>query len=283
MKAMCTTPKFIVLTLALALTGCVSPYEKFYKKVITPEDEVFLLPYSGHTEYVSSPLDDIANSQMRIEEKGYQLIGYSFFEANAGDYNSSLTAKAAEIQADVVLVSSKNAGTLDSFVPIINYSPGQNSTTYASGVVNATARNNYGASAYGTANYSGTSTTTSPGSFNTSYLPIQVQRSENQAIFFRKRFYQFGAFLDRLPTELSQKLERNAGLVVRVVVESSPAFVANILVGDILVTIDDEPIISVDEFMMQVDRKAGQNVAIGILRHEKPKTIQVQLKSFAKR
>lgn len=272
------SPKLIAaVTLLAALTACVAPYEKFYTKVITPEYETFLLPYSGHTDYVSTPSADIADSARRLGEKGYQMLGYAAFEANAADYTSSLKAKAAEVQADVVLVSSEYAGTLNTVVPILNYTPGQNSTTYSSGTVNATARNNYGATAYGTANYTGTSTTTSPGTFNTNYVPIQVQRSKNEASFWRKRTFVFGAAYSPLTPELRQKLERNAGLIVTGIVENTAAFSANVLVDDILVSIDGEPIVSVEEFNAQLRRKAGQKVSIAILRKGAPKTIDMQL------
>jgi len=263
--------------LLLVLTACVAPYEKFYTKVITPEYEAFLLPYSGHTDYVSTPAADIADSARRLGEKGYQLLGYAAFEANAADYTSSLKAKAAELKADVVLVSSEYAGTLNTVVPILNYMPGQNSTTYSTGTVNATARSNSGNTAYGTAIYSGTSTTTSPGTFNTNYVPIQVQRAKNEASFWRKRTFVFGATYDPLTPELRQKLERNSGLIVTGIVENTAAFTANILVGDILLSIDGELITSFEEFNRQLKRKAGQKVSVALLRKETQKTIELQL------
>ena len=273
-----TRPRLVAaIPMLLALAACVAPYDKFYTKVITPEFEAYLLPWSGRTDYVSTSTEGIPDATRRLGEKGYQLLGYVAFEANAGDYTSSLKAKAAEVQADVVLVSSEFAGTLNTVVPILNYTPGQNSTTFTSGTVNATARNNYGATAYGTANYSGTSTTTSPGTFNTNYIPVQVQRSKNEASFWRKRTFVFGAAYVPLTPEIRQQLERNSGLVIIGVVENSAAFLANILIDDILVSIDDEPIISVEEFNQQIRRKAGQKIAIEIIRKGKTKTIVMQL------
>ena len=266
------------IILLILLSACVAPHDKFYTKITPAQMEVFLLPYSGHTEYVNvSSKKELDATSNKLLERGYAMLGYSSFEANAGDYSASLKSKATEVQADVVTVFTESAGTLNTVAPILNYTPGQNSTTYSSGTVNATAHNNYGATAYGTANYSGLSTTTSPGTFNTSYVPIQVLRLNNSALYWRKRVYIFGANYEQLTPEIRQQLEQNNGIVITLIVENTPAFLANILVGDIMLKIDGEAIISPDDFSAKSRQKAGRKVSIELIRKGVKKTIELQL------
>ena len=115
-------------------------------------------------------------------------MGYaSFVVDSALDYSPGLRWKAKDVGADIVLVAASNAGTESGVAPLINYQPGQTSTTYQSGRVNATASSSNGTSAWGTAQFSGQSTTTTSGSYSTSYVPYTRNLQKSVASFWRKR------------------------------------------------------------------------------------------------
>jgi hypothetical protein len=268
----------MAFVLVALFASCQNPYSRFYTNTIPQDRERWLLPHTGETQFFSTSESERQTSIDGLIRQGYIVIGYASFEANAQDYTSALRAKAKEVQADIVLLDSSYAGTRSGVMPLVTYQPGQNSTTYSSGQVNT---NVYGSGGYaqGTGNYSGTSTTTSPGTFNTQYVPYNVQRNNYGAVFFRKYHYLFGARFSPLNDDQRRALQRNTGLVVNVVIDGSPAFVANILPGDILLTIDGETIISADELNGRMIEKAGQVVKFGVLRDGVNKVIEVQLNS----
>ena len=278
------TPKWFLSYVAIgglsfAVTGCVNPYQKFYTNTIRPETSRNYLPHTTETEYFSASSPDMKRDVEALERRGYRSVGYVSFNADAKDYTSDLHDKAKEVQADIVLIHSSYMGTRSGVIPLVTYQPGQTSTTYTNGQVQANAYGR-GGYAYGTANYSGTSTTTAPGTYNTNFIPYSVERDSYSAVFFRKYHYLFGARWVPLDDEQRRVLQRNTGVVVSLVVEGTPAFLANILPGDILVTMDGETVQSVEWLNRRTMEKAGQNVRWGILRNGSEKVIEVQLNNF---
>lgn len=258
-----------------ALAGCQNPYSQFYTNRVPADRVQYLLPHTGETQYFSATSTDMRGESRSLISRGYVPIGNASFEARAGDYSSDLHQRAKELQADVVLVSSSYARTQSGAIPVMTYQPGQTSTTYTSGQVHTNSYGNgYG---YGSANYSGTSTTTSPGTYNTEYIPYSVARNNYTAVFFRRNYFIFGATYNRLDDEQRRMLQRNTGIVVDIVVEGTPAFAANILPGDILLTIDGDPIVSTDWISNCWKEKAGQIVKVGILRNGTEKVIELRL------
>ena len=262
----------------LALCGCqTNPYTQYYTNVIPPQETAKLLPYSGHTDFMSVPLNDWKAGVDKLMSMGYAYLGYANFEGRAKDYEPKIRERAKELGADIVLVTSAFARTVSGVMPLLNYQPGQVATTYSSGQVNANAFNNQGTYTHGTANYSGQSTTTTPGTFSTNYVPYSVDRYSYGAGFFRKRSWVFGARCVPLDTNQRQKLQRNIGVVVAMVVDGSPAFLANILPGDILLTIDGEQITTGENFLAQIDARTGRKVSVGMLRNDKEMMIELEL------
>jgi len=268
---------FIGPLLAL-LVGCQNPYDKFYTRTLPEGFERYLIPHTGGTQFVSAPENEMKQGVETLVGRGYNVLGYASFEANARDYSSALHKKAEELQADIVLVSSAYARTQSGVIPLITYQPGQTSTTYSSGQVNANAYGT-GGSVYGTANYSGVSTTTASGTFNTNYIPYSVERRTFSAVFLRRYHYLIGARWKPLDDEQRRALQRNSGLCVVFVIEGTPAFRANILPGDILLTLDNEPIESPDWLNAKSLEKAGQLVKFSVLRNGTEKTIELRINS----
>jgi len=260
--------------LLLLASGCASNgYSRFYQnKVISGSTN--LQPYSGTSRIYAT--SDLVKDCDKIIRDGYFLIGESSFDGPPQS-DDALMFQAKVVGADIVLLKSSYLGSQQTSIPILQYNPGQTSTTTSSGTVNAYA---YGSGGYanGTANYYGNSTTTTPGTYSTQNIPITIQRYTYDAGFFRKLPSPvFGASCQPLPSDIRTKLEQNTGLLVVIVVNDSPAFIANILEGDVLLKINREDIISVTDFGSKLVKYAGQKADFEIWRKGETKTISVQL------
>ena len=115
------------------------------------------------------------------------------------------------------------------------------------------------------------------GTFSTNYVPYNIDRYSYVAMFYRKRSFVFGANWVPLDANQRQQLQRNTGVVIVTVVDGTPAFLANILPGDILLTIDGEQITTDQNFRAQTVARAGKKVSIGLLRNGKEMTIEMEL------
>jgi len=286
MKSPSTRGRTIGVTILVALTaGCQNPYDKFYTSTIPPKLNRGLLPHTGETQISSVPATEIKSSIETLVKRGYVVVGYAKFEAKAGDYTLSLRAKAQEVQADIVLMSSAYARTRSGVSRVLDYNPLEGSTTYSSGQVHSS---NYGLGGYiqPSGTFSGKSmpssamsTTTSPGTFSADYVPYSVQLNDYSAYFLRRFHYLIGAPLSPLSDEQRRALQRNTGLVVNIVVEATPAYAAHILPGDILLTIDGEDIVSAEMLNERALAKAGQVVRLGVLRDGVNKDIELRVDS----
>lgn len=207
----------------VALTACASGYQKFYQPYADPRtlSEVQLLTPGEQPMIFSS--NDLDRDVKVAVSKGYRPVGHASFNGAMEDHKS-LTQQAEAVGALLVLVKSKFAESRTITTPL--FVP-DSQTTYVSGNV-------YGSGSF--ASYSGTATT-----YGTSIIPITTtqQRFDQTAVFFVKTTSKakFGLMTTDLTQEQRIHLERNTGAVVDVVREDSPAFVANILPGDVIIEI----------------------------------------------
>jgi hypothetical protein len=273
--------KLLLLSIGSAaicfITGCATTpngFSQFYQD--RAGAGITNLPsYSGSTKIIAQSTDP-TNDIKELYRNGYALIGFSAFEGSP-QTQDMLVSQAKKIGADVVLYSSVYLGSQQAAVPFLQYHPGQTYTTTSSGTVNANAWGS-GGYAYGTGNYYGNSTTTSPGTFSTQVVPVTVQRYQYQAGFFRKmKPAIFGVLPQPLPSEIRQQLQRNTGLFVWIVQSGSPAFYANILEGDVILKMNGEDVLSLPDLIEKNAKFAGQKVDVEVWRNGEFKTISVQL------
>ncbi len=103
-------------------------------------------------------------------------------------------------------------------------------------------------------------------------------KSDHEATFWAKSQPPVLGVMDRpLNEEERARLMRNDGLVVELVIDSSPAAAAHIQPGDIFVAIDGKPILdplAVPAFLQSI---AGRKVRIDLLRGGAPHAVEVQL------
>jgi serine protease Do len=83
------------------------------------------------------------------------------------------------------------------------------------------------------------------------------------------------------PAGVARKLRRavglpeREGLLVRVVEEGSPAHAAGVEAGDLIVSVDGQPVTDADQLYAALDRATGQRLALGIVRGVDERTMTV--------
>ena len=195
-------------------------------------------------------------------------IGYSSFTSGWRAKPKGALKQGKKVSADlVVVIDPRYERTVSSSIPITTPTT---STTYHSG--NATA---YGAGGTVTAYGSGTSTTYGS---QTTYIPYSIDRYEYGAIYFIKRRYSFGVNVRPLDDFERQRLQTNSGVVVAVVVEGSPAFAADVLLGDIITRFNNEAVTTPEHFTELTAAYARQQVEVVLIRGDQVIRKLVQLK-----
>jgi hypothetical protein len=263
----------LILAAAILCIGCKNPYTDFYHPYQTViGNNRFAQPQGDPSIYSYSANVDQDNRAMR--ENGFVMVGYSSFNGNgnAGSQENVIT-QARTVGASVVMLKNAHAGTRTGVMPYTTYNPGQVITTNSSGTANAYGT---GGSAYGS--YQGTSTTYVPGTSNTQMVPYTVQRYDFLATYWAKSSkIRLGVVYLNLPTEMRQRLQRNTGVVADLIIKGSPAFISNILVGDVILKINDEDVIDGTGFSGMLDRFAGKQVVLTIIRGSEQKLISLHL------
>jgi hypothetical protein len=252
------------------LGGCATnPFAQFYqdgtqKMPLTMQQR--LLPPPKEPQIAVVTRATFQEECRHLIERGYAFIGSADFAGPLAS-RDQLIAQAKKVGAEVVLYDSDFSHTEEGIMPWLSYEPGQTFTTQQYGTIGGYA-------------YSGSSTTTTPGTYQTEFIPYQRQVFIQGAAFWRRlKPGIFGAQFGPLPDDLRARVQRNTGVLVLAVVEGSPAFRANIMRGDIIVQISDRDASTVQEMMASLDALAGQKVPIKIIRDTQTLTMEVQLNS----
>lgn len=131
-------------------------------------------------------------------------------------------------------------------------------TSYSTGTATA-----YGPG--GVVNAYGSGTTTTYGT-TTTMIPMTVNRSDYGAAYFVKRKWTFGTLWRDLNDAERQELQSNKGVYVRVVIDNSPAYQADILPGDIILAVDGAPVLNQKSIANELRVHAGQVVTVSLYR-----------------
>lgn len=271
-----TTKRFRILVPAMVLIGlgCQSPYEEpsnpfsdFYKGQANLR---LLADYDKKQSLIQVYSSNNFSRDVEVFiRKGYRVGGQSSFEGLSGQQNIELNMKnqAADIGASVILVSSQYARTISGAMPVPVMS---SATAYSSGSAYAYGSNGYG-SAYGNGS------TTVLGS-STVMVPYSVQRSNFSAVYLYKATPPiFGIIPQELDDLTRRRIQSNLGVIVKLVIDNSNAFYADILPGDVLLSINGESVATPQVFFDLISKFAGQKIVIIIERNGKriEKTFQL--------
>ena len=172
----------ITIIIISALVGCANPYAKYYNDATFGYDakkRASIQPLEGtpKAQRVPAVTAKIVNS---LASQGFIQLGFSEFTNTDDASPSQMVAHAKKIGAQYVFYSEKFSHAEQGVKAIPVYTPGQTSTTNTSGNANVWAPGQ--GSAYGS--YSGTSTTTTPGTFSTSYVPATYYHKTKTAFFY---------------------------------------------------------------------------------------------------
>jgi membrane-associated protease RseP (regulator of RpoE activity) len=268
---------FVALLIAIPIAGCATnPYRQFYVSRLNgqPVSAVpYLIPNDGEPQVISGrqPSDD----ELRMVEDGYELIGYANFVGPPQDL-SLAKRRARELKAAAVLVYNTNPQTITETMPVPDFSfvsevlSPKTETTRTTGTIQGTA---------GSASYSESSTKTLPPAKSTPRTTTFTStRCEQVATFWVKAK---PARLGILPRDLTadERAARgtNRGIAIAAVMKGSPAYAADLFRGDILMRIGEAILLTSEDLVPAVDRYAGRDVDLLIVRNGNEKTVRVKL------
>jgi len=268
-----------VILSALLISGCAANgFEKYY----SPQPGSEKLAASPYVEKpaeepkVYTHSNDIQGDAKRLAEDGYVLIGTSSFYGPANRVSKSQAIdEAKRVGASIVLIKTSYKDTVSGSMPYTVANPTQYATVNTTGTVNS-----YGSGGYANGSYNSTSTVAMPGGYSTYNIPYNISRDDFFASYWAKlskEKMRLGIRYVPLPDDVRQRLKRNTGVLVPVVVNGTPAFKANILEGDVILKVNGADVIDVPGFDAQLTQLAGQTAEFSIIRGEEPIVIKVRL------
>lgn len=238
-------------------------YSKFYQAA--PAGSVALFPSAIPAEVAPSS-GNLQDDTLRMWERGYAPIGYSSFNGQLRDPTKALKF-AKKLKARYVVTAagqvSETSGAVPMTLPSLN-------TAQTFGTVSAT--NSYGGNATGTFN----ATTTTDGS-QTTYIPFAIRRADQVAAFFQPVERKGSGVYGRdLTAEERAALGTNHALYVLAVREGSPAFDADMLPGDIILSINGDRL-TIESWNAAMRSPTGTRVKVGLKRGGEIKTLNVTI------
>jgi len=258
--AISRTALLAMLATSMTLFGCASGYKEFYTPTqgVTPE----LIASTRAGQPSAMPIVERAQpgDPQKIHDayakRGYILIGTSSFNSGRSESDDSAILQAQAVGADLVLIlNPKYTGSVTSSIPITTPT---SSTSYSTGTATA-----YGSHGPITAYGSGTTTTYGT---STSYIPMTVNRSDYAAGYFVKGRYSLGVSVRDLNDSERQEIQTNKGAIIDVVVDGTPAFNADLLVGDIVTAIDGVSVTNAKSLGEILSERRGKQVTFSLLR-----------------
>jgi hypothetical protein len=201
-------------------------------------------------------------------KRGYAMVGYSSFWSSTTQTEEAAIQQGKEVGADLVLIlNPKYAGSSTSHIPITTPNVAR---SYSTGSATAYGSSGGSVSAYG----SGTTTTYST---TTNYIPVTIDRFDYGAVFFVKPRFILGVAPRDLNDSERQRLQSNKGVAVNIVVDDTPAFHSDILVGDIITGIDGIEVSNSKYLESLLEERSKNTVSLSIIRDGKQIKKSIQL------
>jgi S1-C subfamily serine protease len=97
-------------------------------------------------------------------------------------------------------------------------------------------------------------------------MPYSVQRSDFGAVYFVKVRQRVGIIATPIDETTRKRIGTNSGVFVRLVVEGSPAFGADIFPGDILLSINSDRVQSTEQYLQLLNQYEGQTATLHLNR-----------------
>ena len=243
--------------LFIMLAGCVNPYAQFYQGLPDARQRPDYDPVKSQLQIYRT--DNFDRDALAMWRRGYAPVGQASFNAASNSVTEAqLREQAEKIGAHAVLVSSKYTHTVSGVMPL---EVPQTTTSFSTGTY-------------------GSFTTTTYGT-QTMMMPYSIARSDFGAIFFVKVRPRVGTFCVPTDEETRKRLQSNAGVIVKEVMEGSPAFRADILPGDVVLAIENDQVQSPESYMQLVNKYEGQMVLFHLDRDGKSLDKQIEILPYA--
>jgi len=239
------------LVVAVIVVGCANPYETSYRPInvssITPPAQ-----FTGEPRLEAASSDNGRSEIFRMYQDGYGLIGVSAFVSEAHSA-SEVLAQAKKVGAAVVVVQRKyrntETGVRTIDVPTVN-------TVDSSGTI-------YGSG--GSASYSSTSTVYGT---RTEAIPYSADKFTHEALYFVPlQRVGPGILMSPMTDEQKRIAETNQGSAVVAVRKDSPAYKADIVPGDIILSIDGYKILDRSSTAAALDSTQGREATYVLMRN----------------
>jgi hypothetical protein len=242
---------FLPLFFMLYVTACASGYKEFYKQAqgATPETVAVMrvAPPPAIPIVERAQPGDSMTILDAYAKRGYIMIGNSMFKTGHPESEDSAVRQARDVGADLVLIlNPRYAGTVTYNIPITTLTRAPKDSSQALDDI-------------------------------TSYAPATIALSDYGAVYFVKQRFELGVFSRDLNDAERQELQTNQGAVVRLVVDGSPAFNADLQIGDVVTAVHGVAIANAQAFNELLRERGGKQVAISIVRRGQrlEKTVQL--------
>lgn len=262
----------VCFTVVVILSGCVNPYYTHYEDMLRkwPYARSFLqeTPDEQSPKLVTSK--DMRGDAFFMLEDGYILIGKSTFRSPPINEKKALI-HAEKVGADVVLIKQEYVNTVTQSVPITEWMPDRTIST----VETTTFKKNPSAPPQV---FRREITQTLEGEAYIRYVPRSTEYYNHSATFWKKSKPSIcGVLVHALDEDTKKRLQSNKGVIVKVVVNRSPAFFADILRGDIITTFNNKPVADPKDFFDKIRMPGGEYITLKIIRNDIPRDISFQL------
>lgn len=262
-----TAPAFLLLAM---VAGCGNLYHEHYLSLLDRrnQDEASrILPARVPPKVVSSR--NLKEDSLRMREDGYLLVGHSSFNSTYLDEGQALD-QARKVGAEVVLVNQRYINTVTQSVPMSQWVPGQQENHQETTVIQQGAAT--------PTIIQRQSSTQLEGQYQTTYVDENVDYYEYDATFWApSKQSPIGVLVKPLDGASRSLVGSNKGVRVRAVVKDSPAYEADILRDDILVSLGEDLIRDPNQFFQLVKDAQGQEVPIQLYRGGKPMVVKVRI------
>jgi hypothetical protein len=250
--------KFLFYTLSfIVLTGCANNYQKFYVQKIPSGDlnNLNLLKKDQVPNIYST--NDLKKDINALRSKRYAVIGTSEFNAQFEKTDNAIDV-AKSIGATVVLITNSYTNTQSAVVPF--FLPNTTTTT-TTGMISSP----YSAPS----TFSGTST-----AYGSTMMPFIVnnRRYDQTAVYLAQYNTKpkIGIMFSDLTDKERKEYGQNTGVIIQTVIENSPAFLANIINGDLILKFDNNDVVNTNSLMKLIgDKKLGEKVSFTLIRNGK--------------
>jgi len=258
-----------LMVLGLLAAGCGNPYRKNYLSTLDqwPGKSARLLPLSGEPRLLSST--DVKSDSIAMLENGYLMVGHAAFRGARIDEKQALE-QARSVGAAAVMVDKRFVNTVSESIPMNEWIPDR--------IIGTTERVVVTDGSETPKVVQKDSTTVIQGEFRTHYVQQNVDYYDYEATFWAKAAPPaFGVFVRELDDAAKAAIQSNKGVIVKAVVKDSPAFDADLLKGDVLVSLGGEPIRHPQGFFELLRQNKGKTVQVQLMRAGVKKTLKVSL------